>query len=385
MPVEDFPRPLPLVAAAIFLFCAPASAVVEKGDVDLGTIVVSAQRQEVPSSYLSQNVEVIGRGEIARASSSTAADVVRSGSSVDVSQRTQFDHTVPLAVRGSESRHVLLLLDGIPFNNQVSQQADVLPFLPTAGLERIEVLKGPGSSAWGGGLGGVVQLLTRDPSTLREGVSGSETSSFAGYKAQSHSADLAYGAKDWAVSAGGDYSLAGGARKDPLNENKDDSIDRNFYAKSWKKISDVVDFESSGGYVGAQSNDGVLPSSQIWQALSYYARFGQAQLKAHPSEDISAHARVKMNRQRIQTETFDAPTAASLFYSDIANNYYGVDGQVDWRPGDRWFLTAGYDGSYTVVKSPLLLDSKDVIVQAPFVQGVFAGDPVRLNLGARYD
>ena len=57
---------------------------------------------------------------------------------------------------------VLLLLDGLPL---LSPESDGIPFdaLPFAQVERIEIIKGPGSAAFGGGaLGGVINVITRD-------------------------------------------------------------------------------------------------------------------------------------------------------------------------------------------------------------------------------
>src|SRR5690606_13170374 len=57
---------------------------------------------------------------------------------------------------------VLLLVDGVPM---LGPETGGIPFeaLPMSQVERIEVLKGPGSALYGGGaLGGVVHLITKD-------------------------------------------------------------------------------------------------------------------------------------------------------------------------------------------------------------------------------
>lgn len=57
---------------------------------------------------------------------------------------------------------VLVLLDGLPL---LSPESDGIPFdaLPFAQVERIEIVKGPGSALFGGGaLGGVINVITRD-------------------------------------------------------------------------------------------------------------------------------------------------------------------------------------------------------------------------------
>ncbi|MBO6575436.1 MAG: TonB-dependent receptor [Rhodothermales bacterium] len=71
-------------------------------------------------------------------------------------------------VRGSSGfayntgSRVLMLIDGMPL---LTPDSDGMPFdaLPVAQIERIEVLKGPGSALYGGGaLGGVINVITRD-------------------------------------------------------------------------------------------------------------------------------------------------------------------------------------------------------------------------------
>ena len=66
-----------------------------------------------------------------------------------------------LRLRGAETNHTLVLIDGIEVNN-VNSGAFNFAHLVTCGLERIEVLRGPQSSLWGSdALAGVVNVQTK--------------------------------------------------------------------------------------------------------------------------------------------------------------------------------------------------------------------------------
>jgi vitamin B12 transporter len=67
-------------------------------------------------------------------------------------------------MRGAESRHALVLVDGLPMNN-LNFNTAALEHVPLSGIERIEVVRGNVSSLYGSAaLGGVVQIFTRQNS-----------------------------------------------------------------------------------------------------------------------------------------------------------------------------------------------------------------------------
>ncbi|RVT99188.1 TonB-dependent receptor [Rhodovarius crocodyli] len=67
--------------------------------------------------------------------------------------------------RGTNSRHVRVLLDGVPMNDAADPNgAFNFGSFMLAGIERIEVLRGPASSLYGSdAIGGVVNIITRRP------------------------------------------------------------------------------------------------------------------------------------------------------------------------------------------------------------------------------
>ncbi len=72
-----------------------------------------------------------------------------------------------LRIRGFRKNEVKILLDGRPLNAGYFGNVN-LQNLPVSGISEIQVLKGPVSSMYGSNtLGGVVNLITRDPSTRK--------------------------------------------------------------------------------------------------------------------------------------------------------------------------------------------------------------------------
>jgi outer membrane cobalamin receptor len=77
-------------------------------------------------------------------------------------------------VRGLRSRHVLLLLDGIPFNSTEDGQFDPA-LIPTEGVQRVRLHFGNASALHGDGpMAGVIQIETRDPEDGLGGELGTE-------------------------------------------------------------------------------------------------------------------------------------------------------------------------------------------------------------------
>ncbi|PTT91827.1 TonB-dependent receptor [Pelomonas sp. HMWF004] len=69
--------------------------------------------------------------------------------------------TTSVFLRGADSRHTLVLVDGVRMDSQSTGGA-TWQGIPIAQIERIEVLKGPASAIYGSdAVGGVVQIFTR--------------------------------------------------------------------------------------------------------------------------------------------------------------------------------------------------------------------------------
>ncbi len=90
-----------------------------------------------------------------------ASEVIASAPGVVLHQRGGLLQSSTLSLRGAASTGVLVLLDGVPLNG-AGGSVD-LSRLPLAVVERVEVLRGAAARYQPGGIGGVVNVVTRAP------------------------------------------------------------------------------------------------------------------------------------------------------------------------------------------------------------------------------
>lgn len=142
------------------LAAAPAVAQVEDVD-ELDPIVVTATRTAQTADETLASVTVIDRAEMDRRQSRTMTDVLRGLPGVGIASNGGLGHNTSVYLRGTRPDHTLLLIDGVRVG---SASSGFLPWasIPLGQVERIEVVRGPGSSLYGSeAIGGVVQVFTR--------------------------------------------------------------------------------------------------------------------------------------------------------------------------------------------------------------------------------
>jgi len=128
-------------------------------------IVVTASRYEDEVSDISSSVSVITETDIKFVNSYIAPDLLSGVSGVEVMKTGNFGRAdVVIRGIGNNGRKLGFLVDGRPEKMAIYGCAVTHTF-PLHNVKRIEVVKGPLSSLYGSGaMGGVVNILTRQPS-----------------------------------------------------------------------------------------------------------------------------------------------------------------------------------------------------------------------------
>lgn len=130
---------------------------------ELEAVVVTATRVQTPKQDVAANITVITARDMENLPASSAAEVLQyiPGVYVEFNGGPGSDAS-GIRIQGSEIRHVAVFQDNVPLNMLANPMTD-LSYIPVDSIDRIEVYKGAASSAWGSSLGGVINIITKDP------------------------------------------------------------------------------------------------------------------------------------------------------------------------------------------------------------------------------
>jgi vitamin B12 transporter len=142
---------------AIFL----ASTVPAHADTEQSPIVVTATRVAQTADETLSSVTVITREEIERSGAHDIADILRFHAGLDIGRNGGPGQQTSLFLRGTDSNHTLILLDGVRINPGTIGGAPLQIINPEM-IDRIEIVRGPNSTLYGSdAIGGVIQIFTR--------------------------------------------------------------------------------------------------------------------------------------------------------------------------------------------------------------------------------
>ncbi|MEJ2614231.1 MAG: TonB-dependent receptor plug domain-containing protein, partial [Ignavibacteriaceae bacterium] len=141
--------------------------IVEKTDTAglyrLSEVVISATKTATPTLEVASSISVIDSAEIVNRNSFNVADLLRDQYGVYIAQQGSPGALESIFMRGGNSNHTLVLIDGVEMNmpNDPSNTFDFSD-LATDNIERIEILRGPQSILYGSdALAGVINIVTR--------------------------------------------------------------------------------------------------------------------------------------------------------------------------------------------------------------------------------
>lgn len=161
------------------------------------TIVITGAREPLAPERLAGDVVVIDAATIQASTADSLPDLLRREGGLQMSRNGGPGSNSSVFIRGANSGQTVLLVDGVRVGSATLGQP-TFDGLSLSQVERIEVLRGPGSSLYGAdAVGGVVQVFTR------RGQAGTRINASAGAGA--------YGSSVLSAGAGGAWGLWDGA------------------------------------------------------------------------------------------------------------------------------------------------------------------------------
>jgi vitamin B12 transporter len=127
----------------------------------LDDVLVTATRRAISTAEALPPVIVISREEIERSQVLDVAELLRFHAGVEIARNGGPGQVSSAFIRGANSNHTLVLIDGVKVNPGTAGGAALQNITPEL-IERIEIVKGPRSSLYGSeAIGGVIHIITR--------------------------------------------------------------------------------------------------------------------------------------------------------------------------------------------------------------------------------
>ena len=160
-------------------FCACAASSDADNDL-IESVVVTATRIPMPLSEVASSVTVITADDIAARQIRTVPDLLKQLPGLNVVQSGGPGGQTSVFMRGTNSNHTKVLIDGIDVSDPSNANAAFdFAHLLAQDIQTIEVLRGPQSGLYGSdAIGGVINVITKSGSGPAQFTAGVEAGSF---------------------------------------------------------------------------------------------------------------------------------------------------------------------------------------------------------------
>ncbi|MBC7700079.1 TonB-dependent receptor [Aquabacterium sp.] len=160
------------------LLCAHGSIWAQSAKDALEPLVVTATRTPTAISQVVADVTVITREDIERQASGTMVDLLSHVAGFQVARNGGPGADGNVYLRGGETRHIAVLIDGVRVDTQNGSGGASWQMLNLSQIDRVEIVRGPVSALYGSdAISGVVQIFTKKgkgPASFDLGVSAGE-------------------------------------------------------------------------------------------------------------------------------------------------------------------------------------------------------------------
>ena len=128
----------------------------------LNDIIVTASRIPTTFSELTRSVIVIGPEEIKDAPVNSVQGLLQYAAGVDMQQRGVDGIQGDVSIRGGSYEETLIMIDGVSVNDPQTGHHNLNLPVTLDDIQRIEILKGPGSSVYGANaFSGIINIITK--------------------------------------------------------------------------------------------------------------------------------------------------------------------------------------------------------------------------------
>jgi vitamin B12 transporter len=346
-------------------------------------IVEAPTRARKSLAQTAENVSVVTADEIKLMNAHSVAEVLNAVTGVQVFLTGGPGSTATAQIQGSGSRHVAVFMDGVPLNNLSDNLAE-LGSLPVQNIEKIEVIKGPASSAWGSALGGVINIITKAGQGERAGgmLSASwGTSDTGDFRAEASG-----------KQAGVGYYLTAGRLQTDGFRPHNDFLGNNAYAKLNYDITDDAFLIATMSYEDIARDVGEFIGEFSHPVFGDYYRNNEVKnvrstvtLRSSLSEITDVQVTAWYLRQHYDFTNRQLATGTEISTDRYLDDGYGGSIKLTWKRQHHTIVLGGDYDSRTLESNTIADNKKGIEKQAAFINDTMSFGRLTVTPGLRYD
>ncbi|HCH40943.1 MAG TPA: vitamin B12/cobalamin outer membrane transporter [Enterobacter sp.] len=350
------------------------------------SLVVTANRVAQPANTVLAPSSVVTREDIERWQAKSVVEVMSRLPGVDIAQSGGIGATSSTFIRGTESRHVLVLIDGIPLNNAGISNSPDLSQIPVSLIQRVEYIRGPRSALYGSdAIGGVINIITgRD-------TPGAEITASVGSKGyQSYDGSFQQVLDKTKITLGGNYTYTRGfdidAADAPRQPDRDGFMSKSLFGSVEQQFTDSLSgFVRGLGYDNRTAYDGYehydnnfmvdgLPDtrqlySQNWDTgLRYHQGIYQTQLVTGYGRSKDQNYDPSKGRYASSATMDDVKQYTAQWMNTVTVGHGNIGAGLDWQKqktqAGTGYLDKGYEQRNTGVFLSALQQFDSVTLEA---------------------
>ncbi|MFC2140409.1 TonB-dependent receptor plug domain-containing protein [Candidatus Auribacterota bacterium] len=147
-------------------------------------VIVTATKTPTALREIASSLTLITQADIKESKPQTVSELLKTVTSLDMVESGGLGKTGSAFIRGANSEHTLVLINGITLNNPIAAGRHFdFANLTIDGIERIEIIRGPQSTLYGSdALGGVINIITKKGIEGFQALGSIEISSYHTFK-----------------------------------------------------------------------------------------------------------------------------------------------------------------------------------------------------------
>ncbi|MFH0725643.1 MAG: TonB-dependent receptor [Pseudomonadota bacterium] len=355
---------------------AAESEYTEQQTYELEKVVVSATRMETPRENISANVTVVTRKDMETLPASNVAEVLQYVSGVYMEfNGGPGSFSGGARIQGSETRQVAIYKDGIPLN-QLAYPLTDLSYLPLDDIERIEVYKGAASSAWGSALGGVINIVTKDPDSKKP-FSADLRSSYGEFNTFKSSGSFSGAIDHFGYLLSVTHEDSNGFME--YSEFEQNAV----YAKLHYDTGNASRISFISFFDKGTNAEPVINYPEFWDDKDQERAYQKLQFETKLGDDWALT--LQGHHHRYETFIEDVFIDHREIYNDYDDEIWGGSGILTWRRDPGHIVNVGFDGNTGTYDWQNYDRTFDTGTWALYVNDTVRWGDFSINTGLRYD